>query len=145
MKTPVGFLAFSTSAAALTGLRWHNTPGTANTTTTRAEKQLTEYFNGTRQYFDLELKLGGTPFQQKVWQALQTIPYGETRTYSEIAAMVGSHPRAVGGAIGKNPIPIVIPCHRVVGKNGALTGFSGGAGIPTKQQLLALEAKHRAS
>lgn len=77
--------------------------------------------------------------KKKVWQALLSIPYGQTVTYQDIARDVDSHPRAVGTAVGKNPIPVVIPCHRVVGKNGQLTGFSGGKGLTTKKQLLDLE------
>ncbi|HKS21799.1 MAG TPA: methylated-DNA--[protein]-cysteine S-methyltransferase [Thermoanaerobaculia bacterium] len=102
--------------------------------------QLHEYFRGERQSFDLELAPRGTDFQQLCWSALQRIPYGETRSYSDIAREIGrpAAVRAVGAANGANPIPIVIPCHRVVGSNGALTGFGGG--IETKRWLLALES-----
>lgn len=104
-----------------------------------AAKQLDEYFAGTRRAFDLPLDLTGTSFQQKVWRALLTIPFGETRSYREIAIQIG-HPeavRAVGAANGRNPISIVAPCHRVVGSNGQLTGFAGGLSV--KAELLALE------
>jgi methylated-DNA-[protein]-cysteine S-methyltransferase len=102
--------------------------------------QLEEYFAGERQEFDLDLAPGGTPFQMQVWRALREIPYGETASYGEIAAAVGQPgaARAVGGANNRNPIAIVIPCHRVIGSNGTLTGYGGG--LPRKQQLLALEA-----
>jgi len=101
--------------------------------------QLNEYFAGTRTEFDLKLAPSGTPFQRAVLEALQQIPYGETRSYGEIAARVGrpTAVRAVGAANGRNPLPIIIPCHRVIGSNGSLTGFGGG--LPTKRFLLDLE------
>ncbi len=105
-----------------------------------AVRQLREYFNGSRTEFDLPLAPEGTPFQCAVWRQLQEIPYGETISYGELAKRVGNPKasRAVGAANGKNPIPIVIPCHRVIGSNGKLTGFGGG--LPTKEALLALES-----
>jgi methylated-DNA-[protein]-cysteine S-methyltransferase len=101
--------------------------------------QLTEYFDGRRRAFDLPLAPEGTPFQLRVWNALVEIPYGETISYGELAARIGdrSASRAVGLANGSNPLPIVIPCHRVIGSNGKLTGYGGGLAI--KQQLLSLE------
>ena len=101
--------------------------------------QLEEYFAGRRRLFDLPLAPEGTAFQQRVWRALLDIPYGETISYGELAARIGqrSASRAVGLANGSNPLPIVIPCHRVIGANGKLTGYGGG--LPIKQQLLALE------
>ena len=106
-----------------------------------AVAQLTEYFAGTRQEFDLPLGATGTPFQQQVWDALTTIPYGATVTYRDIAVAIGSPRavRAVGLANGRNPLPIVVPCHRVVGANGTLTGYGGG--LAAKQQLLDLESR----
>jgi methylated-DNA-[protein]-cysteine S-methyltransferase len=106
-----------------------------------AADQLRAYFAGERRTFDLPLSPRGTDFQQSVWSALQQIPYGETTTYSTIAERVGrpAAVRAVGAANGANPIPIVIPCHRVIGANGSMTGFGGG--IDVKRQLLALEAR----
>ena len=104
-----------------------------------AARQLTEYFAGERREFALPLAPSGTPFRRRVWQAMQAIPYGQTRSYGDLARALDSAPRAVGGACGANPIPLVIPCHRVVGAGGALGGFSGGAGCDTKRQLLALE------
>ncbi len=103
------------------------------------QRQLAEYFAGSRTTFDLELEVHGTIFQKSVLKALQTIPFGQTRTYKDIAEQVGSPKavRAVGAANGSNPIPIIIPCHRVIGSNGKLTGFGGG--LPTKQYLLDLE------
>ncbi|WP_374667231.1 methylated-DNA--[protein]-cysteine S-methyltransferase [Acinetobacter sp.] len=103
-------------------------------------RQLNEYFAGTRQQFDLPLDFAGTPFQQKVWQALLTIPFGETRSYKQIAEQVGNVKavRAVGAANGKNPISIIAPCHRVVGASGKLVGFAGG--LENKEILLKLES-----
>ena len=103
--------------------------------------QLQEYFAGTRTRFTLPTQTAGTPFQQKIWQNLQTIDYGTTLTYQQLgeAAGVGKAPRAVGGAVGKNPIAIVIPCHRILGSTGTITGYSGGEGVVTKEHLLRLE------
>ena len=105
--------------------------------------QLTEYFAGARQHFDLQLAPHGTPFQQVVWRALLDIPYGETISYGELAARIGQRTasRAVGLANGSNPLSIVIPCHRVIGANGKLTGYGGG--LPIKERLLALERGER--
>ena len=104
-----------------------------------AERQLREYFAGRRQSFDLKLDFVGTPFQRTVWKALLTIPFGQTRSYGQIAKQVGrpSASRAVGAANGQNPVAIVAPCHRVIGSTGALTGFGGG--LDVKEQLLRLE------
>jgi methylated-DNA-[protein]-cysteine S-methyltransferase len=107
-----------------------------------ARQQLTEYFAGQRREFDLSLRLSGTEFQMSVLRALQQIPYGETTSYAEIAERVGRPKavRAVGAANGRNPIPIIVPCHRVIGSHGELTGFGGG--LDTKEALLRLEAEH---
>jgi methylated-DNA-[protein]-cysteine S-methyltransferase len=107
-----------------------------------AARQLKEYFAGRRQTFDLKLSPAGTRFQLDVLEALQRIPYGETRSYADIARTIGKPRavRAVGAANGRNPLPIVIPCHRVIGSNGSLTGFGGG--IDTKRFLLDLERQH---
>jgi len=105
----------------------------------KAIRQLQEYFAGRRREFDLRLAPLGTPFQQTVWRAVAAIPYGTTVSYAEIARRIGKPKavRAVGGANGRNPIPIVVPCHRVIGSDGSLTGFGGGLEI--KQKLLDLE------
>ena len=110
-----------------------------NSTLRKAGRQLDEYFAGKRRAFDLPLSPHGTEFQRKVWTTLTTIPYGETISYAQLAARVGrsSATRAVGAANGRNPLPIVLPCHRVIGADGSLTGFGGG--LPTKQFLLKLE------
>lgn len=102
-------------------------------------QQLEQYFAGQRQEFDLPLAPAGTDFQQQAWRALCGIPYGETRSYRQQAEAIGKPTavRAIGAANGRNPIPVVIPCHRVIGSDGSLTGYAGGVKI--KQQLLALE------
>ena len=104
--------------------------------------QLTEYFSGARAEFDVPLAPSGTPFQQLVWEELRRIPYGQTRTYGQIAAAIGkpSAARAVGMACNRNPIWLLIPCHRVVGKSGDLTGYAGG--LDMKQRLLELEQRN---
>jgi methylated-DNA-[protein]-cysteine S-methyltransferase len=106
-------------------------------------QQISEYFEGTRKTFDLPLAPAGTPFQQAVWRGLQSIPYGQTISYRDLARAIGrpSAIRAVGAANGRNPLPIIIPCHRVVGSSGHLTGYGGGLHI--KESLLALERKNR--
>jgi len=151
MKSPVGKLTLVASANALVGVLWEKGPNRARHDGQRfdrhhpilveAERQLTEYFAGKRSQFELPLEPRGTEFQKKVWGSLRRIPFGTTRSYMEIARAIGSPRacRAVGSATGKNPLPIVVPCHRVVGANGALTGFGGG--LETKSKLLALEAR----
>ena len=107
-----------------------------------AARQLAEYFDGARRAFDLPLRPDVTPFQAEVHDALKRIPYGETRSYGDVAAQIGRPraSRAVGAANGSNPLPIVVPCHRVVGADGSLTGFGGG--LATKRYLLELERRH---
>ena len=109
---------------------------------TEAIDQIRAYFKGTLRDFSISLDLDGTPFQLKVWKALQKIPYGETISYCELARRIGQPKavRAVGGANGRNPIPLVVPCHRVIGSNGSLTGY--GSGLHIKSTLLELEKKH---
>ncbi|MCH3904350.1 MAG: methylated-DNA--[protein]-cysteine S-methyltransferase [Lactobacillus sp.] len=109
----------------------------------KAARQIKEYLAGQRQKFDLPLAFTGTAFQQQVWQYLLTIPYGETRTYQAVARAIGKPQavRAVGHAIGQNKLLLVVPCHRVLGKNGSLTGYAGG--LAMKKQLLALEHLHQ--
>ena len=108
----------------------------------KARAQIGEYFDGTRREFDLPLQLSGTEFQVSVLEALQEIPYGETVSYGEIAKRIGRPRavRAVGAANGRNPLPIVVPCHRVIGSTGDLTGFGGG--LDTKEALLRMEAEN---
>lgn len=140
IETPIGPLTLQADEAAVTAIRF-GAGGAQDTSPLldAAEAQLREYFAGARRTFDLPLAPHGTAFQQRVWAALRAIPYGETRTYGELAAAIGSPnaSRAVGMANHRNPISIVIPCHRVIGANGTLTGYAGGLEI--KQKLLALE------
>lgn len=151
LTTPIGelLLAGDDDALCLVGfpegkLRYEPEPGwTRNEKPFAAARaQLGEYFAGTRKHFDLPLKLNGTEFQLRVLQELQRIPYGETTSYGDIAQRIGRPKavRAVGAANGRNPIPIIVPCHRVIGSNGSLTGFGGGLGA--KRALLQLEAEH---
>lgn len=143
MDSPIGGLRLHASAGLLTRIEFDAEPvGQPETDALldRAEAQLREYFAGKRTTFDLPLAHDGTEFQQKVWRAVAKIPYGHTASYGQIAADLGYAPgiaRAVGAANGANPLPIVVPCHRVVGAGGAITGYAGG--IERKQLLLALE------
>lgn len=120
-------------------------PGMPNSGTAevldRAEKQLTDYFNGESQILDFEVLAKGTEFQMAVWRQISNIGFGETMTYGEIAEAIvkPNAVRAVGGAVGANPVPLVIGCHRVLGAAGKITGYSGGDGLPTKRWLLKLE------
>jgi methylated-DNA-[protein]-cysteine S-methyltransferase len=131
------------SEAARRGIRLVDDPKGAASRFGEVRRQLDEYFAGRRRSFELELAPVGTPFQLEVWRTLREIPYGETRSYGEIARRLGrpESSRAVGAANGANPIPIVIPCHRVIGADGSLTGFGGGLAI--KALLLDLEAGRR--
>ena len=151
--SPVGELILTASDTALTGVYFPTSrrgpppthradwvedtgQGPASASLGRAAQQLTEYFNGTRTTFDLPLEALGSAFEHRVWNALRTIPFGVTTSYGELARRLGdvNATRAVGAANGRNPIPIVVPCHRVVGANGELTGFGGG--LDCKRWLL---------
>jgi methylated-DNA-[protein]-cysteine S-methyltransferase len=149
VDTPIGKL---TVVAAGTGIRrilWDGEAPPEGAVEGRSDildaavTQIREYFAGARTAFDLPLDLEGTPFQQKVWLELATIPFGTTVSYGEQARRIGSPQaaRAVGAANGRNPVPLVLPCHRVIGSNGALTGFGGG--LDTKRSLLRHEAEVR--
>ena len=140
LMTPVGTLSLFEDEGKIVVVEWGQAPkGTETPLLTEAKAQLSAYFSAKLTKFDLPLDPYGTDFQKKVWQAMCEIPFGQTATYGEIAKKLDSSPRAVGGACGKNPIPIIIPCHRVVGSNGKLTGYSGGEGVETKIQLLRME------
>lgn len=111
-----------------------------------AVAQLAEYFSGTRRDFDVPVLLAGTSFQRDIWKGLQAIPFGRTRSYGELGRAAGrvTAPRAVGGAVGANPVPLIVPCHRVLASNQRITGYSAGDGVPTKTWLLAHEGiSHR--
>lgn len=156
VDSPIGKLKLVANEAKLAAVLWEvdrpnrvklgdMTEVASNPALDAAAQQLNEYFEGKRNQFDLELDFKGTEFQKKVWNALLTIPFGETRTYSQIARQIG-HPtavRAVGAANGRNPIAIVAPCHRVIGASGELTGFAGG--LKAKEVLLTVEHGDAAS
>ena len=140
--TPVGEMYLCGNDTAITQLRFgHSEAEAPSPLLLEAEKELLEYFAGKRKEFDLPLEPEGTGFQKKVWQALRDIPFGETRSYGEIAAAVGNPKacRAVGMANNRNPIAIITPCHRVIGADGKLTGYAGGLGI--KEFLLEHERR----
>ncbi|ANB75248.1 methylated-DNA--[protein]-cysteine S-methyltransferase [Paraburkholderia phytofirmans] len=151
MNSPVGELKLVANGNRLAAILWENDKPNRVRLPERVEaddrpilieteRQLNEYFAGTRDRFDLELDFQGTDFQKKVWAALLTIPFGETRSYADIATQIGhiNAVRAVGAANGRNPLSIVAPCHRVIGASGDLTGFAGG--LANKMFLLSLEA-----
>ncbi|ONG53372.1 cysteine methyltransferase [Pseudoroseomonas deserti] len=140
--TPLGSLTLSEEDGAIVALDWGRGRDQEETPLlVMAREQVQDYFDGQRPGFDLPLAPHGTPYQKRVWTALQAIPPGETRSYAELAASIGSVARAVGQANGCNPIPIIIPCHRVVGAGGTLGGYSGGEGAATKRYLLDLERR----
>ena len=141
VASPVGPLSLVEEDGALTQLDWRPAEGGTETPLlSEARNQLAAYFAGRLKRFDLPLALAGTPHQRAVWAAMQRIPYGQTRSYGEIAHEVGSGPRAVGTACARNPIAIIVPCHRILGtSNNGLGGYSGGEGLATKRFLLRLE------
>ena len=137
IESPIGGLLITGDGTSITGLYTpghHRTPMTGSLRDddafAEARAQLGEYFDGRRQEFDLRVSVTGTPFQAAVWKALREIPYGTTASYAELAAQIGAPTavRAVGAANGRNPISIIVPCHRVIGSNGSLTGYAGGIG-----------------
>lgn len=144
MPSPVGQLTIEEDDEMIAMIRWGDAGAPSNGSLLLAEaaRQLGAYFAGSLTEFDLPLAPAGSPFEQRVWAAMQTIPYGQTRCYGELAETVGSAPRAVGRACGRNPIPIVIPCHRVLARSG-LGGYSGEGGLVTKERLLVLEGALR--
>jgi methylated-DNA-[protein]-cysteine S-methyltransferase len=140
LMTPVGTISLFEIDDAIGVLEWGQAPkGVETPLLIEAKKQISAYFSAQLTDFDLPLNPHGTDHQIKVWNKMRDIPFGETRTYGEIAKEIGSAAQAVGGACGRNPIPLLIPCHRIVGTNGKMTGYSGGDGIETKEQLLRLE------
>ena len=145
LHTPVGDLTISEEDGAVVAIDWGwGRDQGSSPTLLRARKQLHEYFDGQRTDFDVQLAPAGSAYRKRVWRCLSDIPYGGVRSYREIAAVAGGSARSVGGANGHNPIPILIPCHRVLASNGAdgytIGGYSGGDGLDTKRYLLRLEA-----
>jgi methylated-DNA-[protein]-cysteine S-methyltransferase len=149
VDSPIGRLEITSDGDTITGLsieRHGHLPleeqvENSNPVLDRAAEQLTEYFAGTRRDFDLPVSLAGTEFQQSVWTKLNQLEFGEVASYGELGLATGrpTAGRAVGGAVGANPIPILVPGHRVLASNNRITGYSGGEGIPTKAWLLAHE------
>ena len=152
MRSPVGQLTLVGSDRGLAAVLWEDDDpsrvrlveikeATSHPVLVRAQQQLEQYFAGKRRKFTVKLDPAGTDFQTRVWNALRTIPFGETRSYGQIADQIGSHKavRAVGAANGANPLSIIVPCHRVIGADGKLTGFAGGLAV--KARLLALERR----
>ena len=150
VASPVGKLQLVAKGDALAAILWENerpnrvrlepmVENRSSAVLAKVAEQLAEYFAGQRSRFEVKLEFKGTDFQQQVWAALLTIPFGETRTYSQIARQIGKPAavRAVGAANGRNPISIIAPCHRVIGASGELTGFAGG--LAAKQTLLNIE------
>jgi methylated-DNA-[protein]-cysteine S-methyltransferase len=141
-ESPIGPLSLVSNGAALTHLLFdgaREAAGVEDAVLESARKQLDAYFRGKGKGFSLPLDPSGTDFQKRVWMALRDIPFGQTTAYSDIAARIGAPKamRAVGAANGRNPIAIIVPCHRVIGADGSMTGFGGG--LPRKSYLLALE------
>jgi len=140
-NAPIGPLTVFADAGKLIVIEAGGVPGPAGDDPILAEarRQIDDYFDGKRTDFDLPLNPHGTPRQREFWQAMRRIPYGTTKTYGDLARELGSAPRAIGGACGANPLPIVIPCHRVLGAGEAIGGYSFADGADTKRRLLALE------
>jgi methylated-DNA-[protein]-cysteine S-methyltransferase len=146
LDSPVGRLSVTEVGGALVRVAWADREpgdplavGGDSPLLARAAAQLAEYFAGARREFDLPLAPQGTPYQKRVWAEMTRIPFGATASYGALAQKLGSSPRAVGQACGANPIPIIVPCHRVLGAGSDPGGYSGGEGIETKLALLALE------
>lgn len=145
LHSPIGDLTVSEENGAIVAVDWGwGRDQTESPLLRRAVAQLDAYFDGALDPFDLPLDPPGSAYRRRVWQALRDIPFGQTRTYADIAAIAGGVARSVGQANGDNPIPIFIPCHRVVASAG-LGGYSGGDGLDTKRYLLALEANRTAA
>ena len=139
MPSPLGRLAITADATAIRKIDWTDATTTMATESPLLEaavRQLEQYFGDPKSQFDLPLAPGGDPFECGVWSEMLAIPSGATATYGDIAKALGKPAQAVGGACGRNPIPIVIPCHRVVGAGGRMTGYSGKGGVETKRWLL---------
>lgn len=138
--SPVGDLTLFEDNGSIVALEWGwSSFQESSPLLEKAKQQLDDYFDGKQTTFDLPLAPNGSDFQKRVWDKMLTIKAGDTLTYKEISDDLKSAPRAVGGACGKNPIPIIIPCHRVLASNGGYGGYSGDGGIDTKKQLLTLE------
>jgi len=141
-STPLGEITVTEEDGALVSLDWGQGAILASSPLLeKAKEQIQSYFTGQRRTFDLPLRPFGTPFQNAVWREISAIPFGQTQTYGVIAARLQTSPRAVGGACGRNPLPLVIPCHRVLATDGGLGGYSGDGGVETKRWLLRHEQR----
>jgi methylated-DNA-[protein]-cysteine S-methyltransferase len=141
LHTSIGDLSIAEEDGAIVSVDWgFGRDQTVTPLLSHARDQIFAYLDGHLTRFDLPLNPAGTPYRRRVWAALCDIPYGATRSYADIARQAGGSPRSVGQANGANPIPIIIPCHRVLATTG-IGGYSGGAGLPTKRALLTLEAR----
>jgi len=137
LKSPFGDLSVFADKYALIALEWGRAEGSESSPLLgEAARQLTAYFDGRLEAFSLPLKPQGTAFQKAVWRLMGEIPFGHTRSYSDLAGDLGSGARAVGTACGRNPIPVIVPCHRVIGVGGGLGGYTGADGVDTKRALL---------
>ncbi|WP_075351591.1 methylated-DNA--[protein]-cysteine S-methyltransferase [Algoriphagus marinus] len=146
IPSPLGNILINTQEEMISELRFTEesvSPEVLEAVVLKAQEQLEEYFSGKRKVFNLPLAISGTAFQQRVWTAVNTIPFGETTSYLKLSQTLGNPAaiRAVGAAIGANPILVIIPCHRIIGTNGQLTGYAGGLG--RKEKLLELEGRPR--
>ena len=141
LETPLGRMTLFEENGRLIALDWSGKRSSGEPTPLllEAKRQLTQYFTGRRRAFDLPLDPAGSAFERRVWELMLEIPYGETRAYGDLAQALAAMPRAVGQACGRNPLPILIPCHRVLAAEGRLGGYSGGKGADTKRRLLVLE------
>ena len=146
VKSPIGPLTLFSNDDAIVALEFGQAadtqpPDGPPPLLQEAQRQLTAFFTGKLQQFDLPVSPAGTGFQKRVWHLMRDIPYGGTLTYGNLARILKSSARAVGGACGRNPIAIIIPCHRVIGAGNRIGGYSGGGGLDTKRKLLALEGR----
>ncbi|MDA5192385.1 methylated-DNA--[protein]-cysteine S-methyltransferase [Govanella unica] len=138
--SPYGDLTVSEEDGVIVALDWGRSPFQETTAVlNEAKAQIDAYFDGDLRTFDLPIEAHGTVFQQKVWAALRAIPYGSAKSYGDLASVLSTHARAIGMACGRNPVPILIPCHRILGIHGSLGGYSAGEGPETKAALLRLE------
>lgn len=141
--TELGFISVSSNGTHLTRIAIYpdNSASRPDKITEEAEGQISQYLAGTRKEFDLPIALEGTAFQLRVWNQLRQIPFASSLSYGTLARQIGNDRafRAVGSAVGANPLPLVVPCHRVLGKNNRISGYSAGDGIPTKRKLLRIE------
>ncbi len=140
LASPLGRLTLFETDGALTALMWGGKPsGKPTPVLTEAKRQLAAYFAGKRHDFDLPYAPEGSETEKRIWALMAKIPYGETRTYGELGHDLDINPRSIGQACGRNPLPIFLPCHRVLAANGKLGGYSGDGGVETKRKLLQLE------